>query len=91
MGYNFMECNRDQAYLFPPSLRDWLPKDDLAWFVLDAVEQMDLGEFYAAYREDGAPDAQGGRNACEGTGVGRDDRGCPGGRGVLHRRESEEP
>jgi hypothetical protein len=43
MGYNFMECNRDQAYLFPPSLRDWLPKDDLAWFVLDAVEQMDLG------------------------------------------------
>ena len=26
---------------------------DLAWFILDVVEQMDLREFYGAYREDG--------------------------------------
>jgi len=25
---------------------------DLAWFILDVVEQMDLKEFYAAYREE---------------------------------------
>src|SRR6266705_167957 len=37
----------------PPSLRDWLPQDHLAWFVLDAVEQMDLAPFYAFYRQDG--------------------------------------
>ena len=37
----------------PPSLREWLVEGDLAWFILDAVEQMDLGEFYAAYRNDG--------------------------------------
>jgi transposase len=37
----------------PPSLRDWLPEGHLAWFVLDAVAGMDLGEFYAAYRVDG--------------------------------------
>ena len=36
-----------------PSLRDWLPEGDLAWFILDAVEQIDLGEFYAVYRNDG--------------------------------------
>ena len=37
----------------PPSLREWLPEDHLAWFVIDAVEEMDLGAFYGAYRADG--------------------------------------
>jgi transposase len=37
----------------PPSLREWLPEDHLAWFVLDAVDAIDLGEFYVEYREDG--------------------------------------
>lgn len=37
----------------PPSLRDWLPEGHLVWFVLDAVEEMDLGAFYADYRDDG--------------------------------------
>lgn len=53
MGYNFISCNRDQSYLMPPSLRDWLPEDHLAWFVLDAVGQMDLSAFNAKYRSDG--------------------------------------
>ncbi len=53
MAYNFVDGNREQQYLLPPSLRDWLPEHDLAWFVLDAVEQMDLSRFYAAYRADG--------------------------------------
>ena len=35
----------------PPSLQEWLPEGDLAWFILDVVEQMDLREFYGAYRE----------------------------------------
>jgi transposase len=34
-------------------MRDWLPEDHLAWFVLDAVEEMDLQAFYGAYRQDG--------------------------------------
>jgi transposase len=37
----------------PPSLREWLGEDHLAWFVIDAVDQMDVSEFYAAYRSDG--------------------------------------
>src|SRR6266508_3246064 len=37
----------------PPSLREWLPEDHLAWFVLDAVEEIDLSAFYGVYREDG--------------------------------------
>ena len=37
----------------PPSLREWLPVGHLAWFVIDAVEEMDLAAFYADYRADG--------------------------------------
>jgi transposase len=53
VAYNFLTCERDQQYLMPPSLTEWLPEDHLAWFVLDAVEQMDLSDFYAGYRDDG--------------------------------------
>jgi transposase len=37
----------------PPSLREWLPEEHLAWFVLDAAEEMDLAVFLASYRDDG--------------------------------------
>jgi hypothetical protein len=40
MAQNFLSCDREQELLLPPSLRDWLPADHLAWFVLDAVEAM---------------------------------------------------
>jgi transposase len=53
MGQNFIGCDREQAFLLPPSLREWLPEDHLAWFVIEAVEEMELDEFYAEYREDG--------------------------------------
>ena len=53
MAYNFLPCDRNQAYLLPPSLRDWLPDGHLAWFVLDAVDQLDLQPFYTRYRIDG--------------------------------------
>jgi transposase len=53
MAQNFIACGREQAFLMPPSLREWLPEDHLAWFVIEAVEEMDLREFYAAYRADG--------------------------------------
>ena len=53
MAYNFLPCDRNQVYLLPPSLADWLPQDHLAWFVLDTVEQIDLKQFYKKYRSDG--------------------------------------
>jgi transposase len=34
-------------------VREWLPEDHFAWFVLDAVEALDLEAFYGAYRVDG--------------------------------------
>ena len=54
MGYNFVAEDYDQLFLMPPSITDWLPEDHLAYFVLDAVEEMDhLATFYADYRADG--------------------------------------
>lgn len=53
MGYNFLPYDRDQLYLLPPALQDWLPESDLAWFLLDAVAQMDLQKIMQTYRNDG--------------------------------------
>jgi transposase len=53
MPQNFLSCDRDQPMLLPPDLRDWLDEDHLAWFVIEAVEELDLEPFYASYRADG--------------------------------------
>jgi transposase len=53
MAMGFIGCDRDQVFLMPPSLREWVPEDHLVWTVLDAVAEMDLGAFYASYRADG--------------------------------------
>ena len=53
MAQNFISCDREQAFLMPPSLRDWVAEDHLVWTILGAVEAMDLAAFYGAYRADG--------------------------------------
>ncbi len=53
MPQNFLTCDRDQPLLLPPDLRDWLDEDHLAWFVIEAIEELDLEPFYASYRSDG--------------------------------------
>ena len=53
MAYNLIECNREQMYLMPVILQDWLSEGHLAWFMLEAVEAIDLSQFYLKYRADG--------------------------------------
>jgi transposase len=53
MAQNFIACDRERELLLLPSLGEWLPEDHLAWFVLDAVAEMDLAAFFASYRDDG--------------------------------------
>ena len=53
MAPSFVACDREQSFLLPPDVRDWLPEDHFAWFVIDAVERIDMAAFYAAYRDDG--------------------------------------
>jgi transposase len=42
----------DQAFLLPPSLREWLPEDHLALFVVDVVKQLDLSAIYKHYERE---------------------------------------
>ena len=50
----FVAVNRDTAYLLPPSVEDWLPKDHLARFVVDIVDQLDLSALTRQYRGTGS-------------------------------------
>src|SRR3712207_755762 len=53
MGARFIGVDREQVFLMPPSLRDWVPEGHLVWTVLEAVGELDLSAFYAVYRADG--------------------------------------
>src|SRR4026207_1560265 len=53
MGARFIGCDREQVFLMPPSLRDWVPEGNLVWTVLDTVAELDLSGVYADYRDDG--------------------------------------
>jgi transposase len=53
MAYGYLPVDRDQLFLLPPSMREWLPEDHLAWFVLDVVSQLDTSVFHARHPNDG--------------------------------------
>jgi len=53
MAVNVREADREQLFLMPPSVSEWLPEGHLAWFLLDVVKELDLSGFYASYRADG--------------------------------------
>jgi transposase len=49
MIQKFIPTNRDQQYLFPPSIQDWLPEKHLARFIVDIVSQLNLRPLAEAY------------------------------------------
>jgi transposase len=53
MGYNFVTADRDQQFLLPPDMREWLAEDHVVWCVLDAVGQLDLSAFRRSFRSNG--------------------------------------
>src|SRR5271169_408110 len=52
MGKTYRAYLPEQDFLLPPSLRDWLPEDHLAYFVSDVVEQLDLSAIESVYEDD---------------------------------------
>ena len=50
----FVQRHQSQLYLLPPDLRDWLPEDDLAHFVVEAVERVRLERFQVNERGTGS-------------------------------------
>ena len=49
-----VDCERDQAFLLPQDLRDWIPEDDLAHFVIAAVERVEMRAFKVNHRGTGS-------------------------------------
>jgi transposase len=47
--------DRDQPFLLPPDLKDWLPEDDLAHFIAAAAERVRLGAFRTNRQAGGKP------------------------------------
>jgi hypothetical protein len=39
----YVPFDRDQPFLLPPDLKDWLPEDDIAHFIAAAAERVRLG------------------------------------------------
>jgi len=50
MGQFRKQEDRRQGFLLPPSPSDWLAEDHLAWFVIDAAEQLDIDKLLDKYR-----------------------------------------
>lgn len=51
MPNSYRSYQPEQAFLLPPSPRDWLPDNHLALFISDVVDEMDLAAFEAKYQE----------------------------------------
>jgi len=55
MAKRYRPVDRDQPFLFPPSMREWLPEEHPVWLVITAVEDhMDTSAFHALRRTGGA-------------------------------------
>jgi len=50
-----MPFDRDQPFLLPPDLKDWLPEDDVAHFIVAAAERVRLGAFRTNPQAGGRP------------------------------------
>jgi transposase len=46
MALGYRPVDRDQQFLLPPDMREWLPESHLVWFVIETVEQLDTSGFH---------------------------------------------
>jgi transposase len=53
VAHFYVGANRDQEFLLPVSMADWLEEGHLAWFVIDVVASIDTSAFHARHRNDG--------------------------------------
>ncbi len=53
MAFDYRRQSRDQLFLMPVSMRDWLDDGHLAWFVVDVVSHIDTAPFHARHPNKG--------------------------------------
>jgi transposase len=54
MAKGYLPVDRDQPFLLPPDMRQWLPADHVVWLVIEAVRRLDTSAFHARRRTGGA-------------------------------------
>src|SRR5262249_34448365 len=54
MAKGYRAVRRDQPFLLPPDMRDWLPADHGVWLFIDAVAQLETAALHARRRTGGA-------------------------------------
>jgi transposase len=54
MAKGYRRVDRDQPFLFPPDMREWLPAGHVVWLVIEAVRRLDTAAFHARRRTGGA-------------------------------------
>ena len=52
MGKTYRPWNPNQQYLLPPSVQDWLPENDLVYFILDTVNELDISAIIQKYEQE---------------------------------------
>jgi transposase len=50
---SYRPVQRDQPFLLPPDMREWLPGDHVVWFLLETVEALDTSAFHHRRRVGG--------------------------------------
>lgn len=50
---NYIRCDREQQYLLPVDVRDWLPQGHLARFILEVVPELDTSTFHEVHPKGG--------------------------------------
>lgn len=53
MARSYRPVDREQRFLLPPDMAEWLPGDHLVWFVIDVVGQLDTSRFHARHARGG--------------------------------------
>jgi hypothetical protein len=53
MAYHDTGGLRDQLFLMPVSMRDWLAEGHLPWFIIEVVERIDTAGLHVRHRNDG--------------------------------------
>ena len=54
MARSYLPVDREQPFLLPPDMREWLPARHLVWFVLDVVRRVDTAVLHRQHPNDGA-------------------------------------
>src|SRR5215472_18214928 len=54
MAKGYRPVVRDQVFLLPPDMREWLPPDHAVWLVIEAVRLLDTSAFHTRRRTGGA-------------------------------------